>query len=152
MGCNSNGRCGSQKSIARFYNQAVQAFAANVTTPIAINANQVVLNGDAIIPSLNGYRIDKTGAYSVSLDLTLLGTTAGNIAVEMLLDGVARPCASKLVTLVADAYTPVHIETDVQFDQVCRCQSNTSHQISFAIVSTGGAGNVVSACSGVSKR
>lgn len=152
MGCNSNGGCGNQKSIARFYNQTVQAFAANATTPIAINANQVILDGNAIVPSLNSYRIDKTGMYRVSLDLTLLGVTAGNITIEMLLDGVARPCATKLVTLVADAYIPVHIETDVQFDQVCRCQNNTSHQVSFAIVSAGGAGSVVSACSGVSKR
>ncbi len=152
MGCNPNGQCGNHKSAARFYNQTVQAFTANATTPIAINANQVVLDGNAIVPSLNSYRIDKTGLYRVSLGLTLLGTTAGNVTIEMLLDGVAQPCATKLVTLVADAYTPVHIETDIQFDQVCRCQNNTSHQVSFAVVSTGGAGNVVSVCSGVYKR
>lgn len=152
MGCNSYGSCGNQKSTARFYNQTVQTFAANATTPIAINANQVVLDGDAIVPSLNSYRIDKTGLYRVSLDLTLLGTTAGNVTIEMLLDGVALPCATKLVTLVADAYVPVHIETDVQFEQLCRCQTRTSHTISFVIVSAAGAGSVTSVCSGVARR
>ena len=103
MGCNFYGQCGNQKSIARFYNQTVQAFPANATTPIAINANQVVLDGKAIVPSLNSYRIDKTGLYRVSLDATILGTTAGNVSIEMLLDGVAKPCATKTVTLVAEA-------------------------------------------------
>lgn len=152
MGCNFYGQCENQKSIARFYNQTVQAFPANATTPIAINANQVVLDGKAIVPSLNSYRIDKTGLYRVSLDATILGTTAGNVSIEMLLDGTANPCATKTVTLVAEAYTTVHIETDIQFDQVCRCQNNTSHQVSFAIVSNGGAGNVVNVCSSVYKR
>lgn len=77
---------------------------------------------------------------------------AGNVSIEMLLDGTANPCVTVFVTLVAEAYTTIHIETDIQFDQVCRCQNNTSHQISFAIVSNGGAGNIVNVCSGVSKR
>lgn len=101
---------------------------------------------------MNSYRIDKTGLYRVSLDLTLLGTTAGNVTIEMLLDGVALPCATKLVTLVADAYVPVHIETDVQFEQLCRCQTRTSHTISFVIVSAAGVGSVTSVCSGVARR
>lgn len=152
MGCNSNGGCGCQKSIARFYNQTAQAFAANAITPIAVNANQVVLEGNAIEAPLNGYRINKTGLYAISCDVVLLGTTAGNVVLQGYLDGVAMPCTTRNVTLVADAYTPVHFDTDILFDKVCRCQNNTSHQIAFAIVSTGGAGNIVNVCTGIKKH
>lgn len=152
MGCNSNGGCGCQKSIARFYNQTAQAFAANAITPIAVNANQVVLEGNAIEAPLNGYRINKTGLYTISCDVALLGTTAGNVVLQGYLDGVAMPCTTRNVTLVADAYTPVHFDTDILFEPVCRCQNNTSHAITFAVVSTGGAGSIVNVCSGVKKH
>lgn len=75
MSCNSGSGCGCKKSIARFYNPATQAFLANATTPIAVNANQVVLQGTAIVPSLNGYRIDKTGLYGLTADIVLLGAS-----------------------------------------------------------------------------
>lgn len=154
MCCNSNGngKCDCQKPIARFYNQTPQAFAANTITQLAVNANQVVLECKAIVPSLNGYRIDKTGLYHIACDVVLLGTTAGNVDVMGYLDGNAMPCTDRRVTLVADAYTSVHFETDVLFSQVCRCQNNTSHQITFAVASTGGAGSVVNVCTVVNKR
>lgn len=152
MCCNSNGSCGCQKPIARYYNQTTQAFAANTITQLAVNANQVILEGKAIVPSLNEYRIDKTGLYHISCDVVLLGTTAGNVTVLCYLDGVAMPCTDRRVTLVADAYASVHLETDILFNQVCQCRNNTSHTITFAVVSTGGAGNVVNVCTGVNKR
>lgn len=152
MSCNSGSNCGCRKSVARFYNQTTQAFLANATTPIAVNANQVVLQGTAIVPSLNEYRIDKTGLYGLTADVVLLGTTAGNVLVQAYLDGAAMPCTARTVTLVADGYTAVHIDTDILFEQVCMCQNNTSHQITFGIVSTGGAGSVVNVCTGIIKR
>lgn len=51
-----------------------------------------------------------------------------------------------------DSYVSVHIETDILFEQICMCQNNTSHQITFGIVSTGGAGSVVNVCTGIIKR
>ena len=154
MSCNSNGSCGCQKSIARFYNNATQAFAANVVTPIVVNVNQVVLEGKAIVPTLNGYgyRIEKTGLYGISCDVVLLGTTAGNVVVQGYLDGAAMPCTERTVTLTAEGYTTVHFDTDILFEPVCRCQNNTSHTITFAIVSTGGAGNAVNVCTGIKKH
>ena len=152
MSCNSGSSCGCKKSIARFYNPATQDFLANATTPIAVNANQVVLQGTAIVPSLNGYRIDKTGLYGLTADVVLLGATAGNVLVQAYLDGVAMPCTVRNATLVADGYVSVHMDTDVLFEQVCMCQNNTSHQITFGIVSTGGAGSVVNVCTGIIKR
>ena len=41
---------------------------------------------------------------------------------------------------------------DLMFEQVCKCQNNTSHQITFSIVSTGGAGSIVEVCTGIIKR
>ena len=152
MSCNSNGSCHCQKSIARFYNKTTQAFPANTVTPISVNANQVVLEGKAIVPTLNGYRIEKTGLYNISCDVVLLGATAGNVILQAYLDGVAMPCTERTVTLVAEAYTTIHLETDILFEPVCRCQNNTSHAITFAVVSTGGAGSIVNVCSGVKKH
>ena len=46
----------------------------------------------------------------------------------------------------------VSISLEIKFEQVCMRQNNTSHQITFGIVSTGGAGSVVNVCTGIIKR
>ena len=152
MSCNSNGNCNRHKSFVRYYNQTAQAFAANATHPIVVNANQVVSQGKAIVSTPNGYRIERTGLYGISADVVILGTTAGNVTVQANLDDVALPCTIRYATLVVDGYVSLHLETDILFEQVCKCQNNTSHQITFSIVSTGGAGSIVEVCTGIIKR
>ena len=145
--CKSNKNCYA-KSCQRFYNNNVQNFSETPTT-LQITGTRVVDSGISISTEPNNYVINKKGLYHISADVTFTALAAGLVTVQAYLDGVAMPCTLENVTATANALTPVHIETDVQFDSCC---CDVSHSITFVIVGGAGVtGTVNKICSGITK-
>ena len=149
MACNSNSRNNCYaKSCQRYYNNNAQAFSATPTT-LQVASARVVDSGISISTEPNNYIINKKGLYHIEADVTFTALTAGLVTVQAYLDGVAMPCTFTQVTAVANALTPVHLATDVQFDSCC-CDVN--HTITFVITgATGITGTVSRICSGITK-
>lgn len=150
MYCNSNNSCGSHKSIARYYNLSTQPFAADTATPIVTNSTQLVLCGDSIAQLPNGYKIMRAGIYRISADFNLVGTTAGNATIQIYLNESPLAYTARTITLGATDAASVHIETELNFEQMCACNSRVSNQITFVVIGSG-TGNITSACTGVIK-
>lgn len=152
MSCGSTNSCKCEKSCARNYNLVAQPFAANATTPIIVNGNQVVLTGKAIQVLNNGYQIVKSGLYRLAADIVVVGTAAGTVTLQMYLDGVALPCTIRRQTIAASGAVSIHSETDLDLDSICRCNNSVNHRITFAVVTdSAAAGSITSTCTGALK-
>lgn len=150
MSCGNTNSCG--KSVARFYNNVAQAFAADSTTVLVISGNQVVLNGKGISAYNNGYTILKAGIYRISADAVVTGSAAGLLALQVYLDGLLLPCTVRKQSITADATTSIHTETEIDFNKVCPCTSDVNHRITFVLVTdAASAGIVDNLCTGVTK-
>jgi len=148
MACNSiNPYMG--KSCVRYYNNATQALGAGATLQLAIAGSRVVDTGTAIEVEPSNYTTLKTGLYSLSADVIVEGTTAGDAILQVYMDGVALPCTTRRVSLV-DGYYEIHTETDLYLTGCCPC---VSHSFTFTLTSVSTAvGNVVTFCSGILKE
>ena len=94
------------------------------------------------------YTVVKKGLYHISADVVIDGTTAGDVVLTVLMDGVALPCTIKPATLVAGSSTEIHTETDICLESCC-CDVN--HTFTFVLTSSTGAGTVTNFCSGILK-
>ena len=151
MSCgNDNNSC--CKSVACFYNDVAQTFAADATTPLIISGNRVVLNGKGIDVFNNGYTILKSGIYRISGDVVVTGSAAGLLTFQVYLDGLLLPCTVRKKSITSCGTTTIHTETIIDFDKVCPCTNNVNHRIVFALVTdAAAAGTVDNLCTGVTK-
>lgn len=136
------------KSCQRYYNDIAQELAAGQTIQLAIAGSKVVDTGVSIETNPLNYTTLKTGLYHFSGDVVINVATAGDVVLEMYMDGVALPCTYRRVT-VPSGYREIHTETDLCLDGCC---CDVSHSFTFKLTSIDTAvGNVVQFCSGIRK-
>lgn len=140
MSCNNQ----YKKSCVRVYNNNTQAFVAS-GTQLNIEGTPVVNSGCSLTLNTTNIRINKSGLYHVSADVTFVPSAAGNVSIQFLRNGVVLPCAVAVETVVANnAYTK-HIETDLEIVTCCVNQPLITLTIS------GVAGSVSHTCVGIVK-
>lgn len=106
------------KSCIRVYNNATQAFTAD-TTPLNLEGTPVVNSGCSLTLNTASIRVNKSGLYHFSADVTYTPTAAGVVTIQLLKDGVVLPCAvSRHTTAAGSVYTD-HIETDLCLNTCC---------------------------------
>lgn len=106
------------KSCVRAYNNNPQTFTA---TPTQLNLEgiQVVDSGCSLRLDDASIRVNKSGLYHLSADVTYTPTAAGVVILQLYKDWVALPCAIAQQTVTAgDVYTS-HIETDLCLTTCC---------------------------------
>ena len=133
------------KSCIRVYNNTTQAFTADVT-PLNIEGTPVVESGCSLTLNTASIRVNKSGLYHMSADVTYTPTAAaGVIVVQMYKDGVALPCAISSETGAAGSTYTTHIETDLVITTCCVNRPLITLAIS------GAAGSVSHTCVGMVK-
>lgn len=141
MSCSNNQYA---KSCIRVYNNTTQTFTADVT-PLNIEGTPVVQSGCSLTLNTASIRVNKSGLYHLSADITHTPTAAGVIVVQMYKDGVALPCAISSETVAAGSTYTTHIETDLVITTCC-----VNHPLITLSIS-GAAGSVSHTCVGVVK-
>lgn len=141
MGCNKNRY---QKSVARTYNNASQEITA---TPSALTlvGNVSVNTGCSIEIGTGSYRLNYSGLYHISADVTLTATAAGTALVQLAVNGTVLPCAVSSATMAAAGVYTLHVETDICAG-VCAVNKPV-----ITVLAGGVAGTVTHVCAGVTK-
>ncbi len=106
------------KSCIRVYNNASQAFTAALT-PLNIEGTPVVESGCSLHLNTANIRVNKSGLYHLSADVTYTATAAGTVVVQLYKDGVALPCAISQQTVTANGVYTAHVETDLCLNTCC---------------------------------
>lgn len=132
------------KSCIRVYNNAAQAFTDDLTL-LNIEGTPVVESGCSLRLNTANVRINKSGLYHLSADITYTPTAAGVVIAQLYKDGVALPCAISQQTVVAGNVYTTHIETDLEVITCCVNRPLITLNIS------GVAGTVNHTCVGVIK-
>lgn len=114
MSCNNT----FAKSCIRAYNNETQDFTAS-TTVLNIDGTPVVDTGCSLSLNTASIRVNKSGLYHISADVTYTPTAAGTATIQFFKDGVALPCAVNTQTVVADNTYTSHIETDLVIQTCC---------------------------------
>lgn len=136
------------KSCQRYYNNIAQALAAGQTIPLAIAGARVVDSGISIETEPLNYNTLKTGLYHFSGDVIINVATAGDVELQLYMDGVPLPCTYRRVT-VPSGYREIHTETDLALDGCC---CDVTHSFTFRLTSVDTAvGTVTQFCSGALK-
>lgn len=132
------------KSCIRTYNNATQAVTATPTI-INIEGTPVVKSGCSLGLNVSSIRVNKSGLYHVTADVTFTPTAAGIATIQLYMDGVALPCAIVQETVVAGNTYTKHVETDLC---LAVCPVN-KHLIDLRV--GGVAGSVTHVCVGALK-
>lgn len=104
-------RC-NYKSIERAFNNSSQNFIDTGTT-LNLLGTLATDTGVSIKTNNNNFTINNCGTYSISADVTIEPTSAGNVILQLYKNNVALPCAISEVTVaLTDIYT-LHVETDL---------------------------------------
>lgn len=136
------------KSCQRFYNNLPQALAAGQILPLAIAGAKVVDSGISIETEPLNYTTLKTGLYHFTGDVVINVATAGDVELQIYMDGVPLPCTYRRVT-VPSGYREIHTETDLALDGCC---CDVTHSFTYRLTSVDTAvGTVTQFCSGVLK-
>lgn len=106
------------KSCIRAYNNTAQAFTATLT-PLNIEGTPVVTTGCSLTLNTASVRVNKSGLYHLSADVTYTPTAAGVAVIQLYKDGVALPCAISQHTVASDSVYTDHIETDLSLVTCC---------------------------------
>ena len=106
------------KSCIRVYNNTAQAFTAALT-PLNLEGTPVVDSGCSLTLNTASIRVNKSGLYHLSADVTYTPTAAGVAIVQLYKDGVALPCAISQQTVVAGSVYTAHVETDLEIITCC---------------------------------
>jgi len=146
-GSRSNKNCHA-KSCQRFYNNTPQALAAGQELQLAIAGAKVVDSGISIETDPLNYTVVKTGLYHFTGDVVINVATAGDVELQMYMDGVALPCTYRRVT-VPSGYREIHTETDLELTACC-CDINRNFTFRLTSIDTA-VGTVTQFCSGVLK-
>lgn len=142
MACNCNNQYA--KSAVRAYNNAVQPFTA-ANTQLTISGTPVVETGCSLTLNPTNMKVNKSGLYRFSADVTFTATAAGVVTLQLYQNGVALPCAISQQTVTAGSTYTTHIETELGLN-VC-CVNNTSITLFIGGVD----GNVTHTCVGGTK-
>lgn len=133
-----------RKSCIRAYNNNDQTFVA-AGTQLSIEGTSVVNSGCSLTLNTANIRINKSGLYHLSADVTFVPTAAGIAIIQFYKDGVALPCAIASETVVAGNTYTEHIETDLEIVTCC------VNRPLITISASGVAGNVSHTCVGIVK-
>lgn len=106
------------KSCIRVYNNTPQAFTAAVN-PVNIEGTPVVNSGCSLTLNTASIRVNKSGLYHLSADVTYTPTAAGVAVIQLYRDGVALPCAIAQRTVAAGSVYTDHVETDLCLNTCC---------------------------------
>ncbi len=106
------------KSCIRTYNNSPQAFTAALT-PLNIEGTPVVKSGCSLSLNTASIRVNRSGLYHLSADVTYTPTTAGVAIIQLYKDGVALPCAISQQTVTTGTVYTAHIETDLCLSTCC---------------------------------
>lgn len=114
MSCNNQYR----KSCVRAYNNNDQTFVA-AGTQLNIEGTPVVNSGCSLTLNTANIRINKSGLYHLSADVTFVPTAAGIAVIQFYKDGIALLCAIASETVAAGNTYTEHIETDLEIITCC---------------------------------
>lgn len=100
------------------------------SSEISVNANELIpFNSFAVrTTGPEGYlsptsvQLLNPGVYYVSVDAYATPAAAGEVSIQLMVDGVLRPEAINAVTGAADTVTNLHFGTFVQVEGGCCCQ------------------------------
>lgn len=106
------------KSCIRAYNNTDQAF-TTALTPLNLEGTPVVQSGCSLTLNTASIRVNKSGLYHLSADVTYTPTAAGVVTIQFYKDGVALPCAISQHTVAAESVYTDHIETDLCLNTCC---------------------------------
>lgn len=106
------------KSCIRAYNNMDQAFTAALT-PLNLKGTPVVQSGCSLTLNTASIRVNRSGLYHLSADVTYTPTAAGVVIIQLYKDGVALPCAIAQQTVTAGTVYTDHIETDLCINTCC---------------------------------
>lgn len=106
------------KSCVRVYNNSDQAFTAALT-PLNLEGTPVVNNGCSLTLNTDNIRVNRSGLYHLSADVTYTPTAAGVAIIQLYKDGMALPCAIAQQTVTAGTVYTDHIETDLCLNTCC---------------------------------
>ena len=149
MSCGRTNRNCNRKSCQRYYNTTPQPFIAGQTLQLTIAGSKVVDSGISIETEPMSYTTVKTGLYHFAGDVVIESTAAGNITMQIYMDGVPLPCTFRESNLAATGFREMHTETDLELGGCC-CDVN--HTFTFVLTSADtAAGSVVHFCSGITK-
>jgi len=81
--------------------------------------NSVVQSGCSLTLNTASIRVNKSGLYHLSADVTYTPTAAGVAIIQLYKDGVALPCAISQRTVTAGTVYTDHIETDLCLTTCC---------------------------------
>lgn len=115
MSCSNNAY---GKSCVRVYNNSPQTFVA-AGTALNLEGTPVVNSGCSLTLNTGSIRVNKSGLYHLSADITYTPTAAGVAIIQFNRDGVVLPCAVSQHTVVAGSVYTDHIETDLQINTCC---------------------------------
>lgn len=149
MGCGTSRKNCNQKSCVQYYNTNVQELIAGESLTLAVG-NRAVDTGVSIEAEPQAYVVVKNGLYTVSADIVIESTAAGNATVAVYRNGVVLPCTFRTVRVPATGDAEIHTETRFIVDDCC-CK-NIAETFTFVLISEDtAAGNIVQFCSGIYK-
>lgn len=106
------------KSCIRVYNNAAQTISA---TPVALQlaGTAEVESGCSLSLNPSSIRVNKSGLYHFSADVTVNPTAAGIVTAQLYNNGVPIPSAFVRDSAEAGNIAPIHIETDLCLGSCC---------------------------------
>lgn len=116
MSCNN--RNPHSKSCVRAYNNASQPFTPALTT-LNITGTPVVETGCSLDLNPANIRVNNSGLYHLSADVTFTPSANGVAVIQFYQNGVALPCAISTHTVTAGNTYTDHIETDLVLSTCC---------------------------------
>lgn len=118
MSCNNRLKNSHYKSAQNAYNDTPQAFIAT-GTPVAVLGVLNTDTGCSIGTSTGGFRVNSSGLYRISYDVTLSADAAGVVTLQGLKDTAKLPCMSAQATVAAGSVYTLHIETTIYIPVCC---------------------------------
>lgn len=130
-------KCAHYKSALQFYNTTSQdILATNTATNPVIFAlgSRVTDTGVSLDFSSFDVNVEASGLYRISVNLDVLGTTAGDITFAIAEDGVILPETISTITAVAEISELISFET---IREVSVCCGNREHSFTIIAFSDG---------------
>ena len=136
------------KSALQYFNTTAQAIAVTdvITNPLLVDLGLATTNtGVAFDFNGNEFDVDFSGLYQFMNEVSITGTTAGDVFVGLTIDGVLVPETLRQQTLVVGATVTVPLTL---IKQLSTCCANTNKSIRLIVYSDGTATGTISRVSG----
>ena len=118
MSCNNRLKNSHYKSAQNAYNDTSQAFAAT-GAPINVLGVLNTDTGCSVDTVTGGFRINASGLYRVSYDVTFTPSAAGVAVLQGLKDTATLPCLNAQATVAAGSVYTLHAETTIYVPVCC---------------------------------